>query len=163
MPALRARITGFSDSDHRIMGPEIALLGEGGIPQMEPKTKSQILVVDNDDQERAELADKLKMLGHNSAETWSGSEALRLLKSKRFDVLLVEDYLADMYIGDFLERVSALNDAPKIWVMRAMPVEYTSTFGSRSYPVVAKKHLEKLFSQVNGGNSGPSEVNNWKH
>jgi len=130
---------------------------------MDAKTQSRILVIDNDDQERAELADRLKMLGHSSAETWSGSEALRLLKSNRFDVLLVEDYLADMYIGDFLERVSALRDAPKVWLMRAVPAEDMRTFGSRSYPVVAKQHLEKLFSQADGGNSGPSDVNNWKH
>lgn len=140
-------------------------LEKSGVVRVDEKTPRRILLVQNDDAERATSDARLKLLGHESATTWSGSEALNLLKLKKFDVLLVEDYLADMYIGDFLDRVSALNPAPRIWVMQDIPVDTESTFGTRSYPLVGKRHLEKLFGDLDGERSSAAKApaTNWKH
>jgi hypothetical protein len=71
--------------------------------------------------------------------TWSGIDALDLLQSKKFDFLLVDDYLPDMYIGNLLERVSLLPVRPEIWVMKAEPAEGVCTYGSLSFSAVEKK------------------------
>lgn len=72
----------------------------------------QILVVDNSDEESRTLASLLKRAGHDATTTWSGLEALELLKSQHFDVVLVGSYLPDLYIGDFFERLNRLPVQP---------------------------------------------------
>ena len=37
--------------------------------------------------------------GYETITTWSGLEALELLKSQKVDILLVSSYLPDLYIG----------------------------------------------------------------
>ena len=54
----------------------------------------------------------LQRAGFDSIATWSGLEALELLKSGEYDILLVSSYLPDMYVGDFFERVNRLPVRP---------------------------------------------------
>lgn len=72
----------------------------------------QILVVDNSDEESRTLATLLERAGHNATTTWSGIEALELLKAQHFDIVLVGSYLPDLYIGDFFERFNRLPVQP---------------------------------------------------
>ena len=55
--------------------------------------------------------------GYDSIATWSGLEALELLKSGEFDVVLVSSYLPDVYVGDFFERLNRLPVQPCSFVM----------------------------------------------
>jgi hypothetical protein len=50
--------------------------------------------------------------------TWSGLEALELLNSGEYDVLLVSSYIPDLYVGDFFERLSHLPVRPRSIVMQ---------------------------------------------
>ena len=86
---------------------------------MGAETKKQVLIVDSNEDVLAALDRELKEAGNDTVRTWSGVEALRLLNSHTFDSLLVDDYLPDLYIGDFLERVSRLAVRPRILVMQA--------------------------------------------
>ena len=123
------------------------------------QTGKQILVVDNDDAMRVALDEEIKELGHDPVTTWSGIEALGLLKSGRFDLLLVDTYLPDMYIGDFLERVSLLPVRPKIWVMQAKPAQDMCTYGSRCFSVVGKRQVAQIFERPGTSISGDSRPN----
>ena len=108
------------------------------------QTRKQILVVDSDDAIRVALDEEIKELGHDPVTTWSGIEALDLLKSGRFDLLLIDAYLPDMYIGDFLERVSLLPVRPQIWVMQSKPTQDMCSYGSRCFSVVGKRQVAQI-------------------
>ena len=122
-----------------------------------------ILVVDNDEVLMLALDKEIRELGHNPVTTWSGVEALSLLKANRFDVLLVDDYLADMYVGDFLGRVSQLPLRPKIWVMQAKPAQDVCVYGPRCFFVVRKRRATQIFQQLaNGIDGSVLEPSAWK-
>jgi CheY-like chemotaxis protein len=72
----------------------------------------RVLVVDNDENESARLTETLRRSGFDPVSTWSGLEALELLTSQNFNLLLVSSYLPDLFIGDFLARVRTLPSPP---------------------------------------------------
>jgi CheY-like chemotaxis protein len=76
-----------------------------------------VLIVDNDDHVLWKFQELLEGAGFNTTATWSGHEALSLLRSGAFDVLLVDDYLPDLHSHDFLGRVNRLPIQPSIVVM----------------------------------------------
>jgi CheY-like chemotaxis protein len=78
-----------------------------------------ILIVDNDEKESKRLEAVVRGAGYNTITTWSGLEALELLKSQKIDVLLVSSYLPDLYIGDFLARLRGLPVQPCSIVLQA--------------------------------------------
>jgi DNA-binding response OmpR family regulator len=78
----------------------------------------RVLIVDNDERESAKLGMMLQRAGFDSIATWSGLEALELLKSREYDILLVSSYLPDVYVGDFFERVNQLPVRPCSIVMQ---------------------------------------------
>jgi len=104
--------------------------------------KTHILIVDNDEKILVTFQRLLENEGFNTVSTWSGREALSLLRSGRFDVLLVDDYLPDLHAHDFLERVGRLPIQPWVVVMQsATPtnrdVHYYASLGAVS---VVRKH-----------------------
>jgi hypothetical protein len=67
------------------------------------------------------------------------------LNSHTFDSLLVDDYLPDLYIGDFLERVSRLQVRPRILVMQAKPGKNARLSESRgTWSLVDKSEIVTL-------------------
>jgi len=78
----------------------------------------RILIVDNDEQESNRLEAMVQGAGYDTLTTWSGVEALELLKSQKIDVLLLSSYLPDMYIGAFLARLGDLPVQPCSIVMQ---------------------------------------------
>ncbi len=83
----------------------------------EPENK-RILIVDNDEEELRTLEGMLKQAGCDSSATWSGLEALELLKSRMYDILLVSTYLPDLYVGGFFERLRQLPTQPCTLLMQ---------------------------------------------
>lgn len=84
---------------------------------MRSSGRAKVLIVDNDDRILWKFQEALENAGFDTTATWSGQEALVLLKSGVFDVLLVDDYLPDLHSHDFLERVRRLSTQPSIVVM----------------------------------------------
>lgn len=82
---------------------------------MPPQSK-RVLVVDNNDEESQILASMLDHAGYRPTTTWSGLEALKLLKSREFKIVLVSSYLPDLYVGDFFERFNRLPVRPRVIV-----------------------------------------------
>jgi len=83
--------------------------------------KVNVLIVDNDDRILWKFQQLLENSGFNTTATWSGHEALNLLRSGVFHVLLVDDYLPDLHSHDFLKRVNHLPIQPSIVVMHNEP------------------------------------------
>ena len=79
--------------------------------------RKKILILENDDRVLWTLKDAFETKGHKTWTTWSGQEALTLLRSVEFDILLTASYVADMHIGDFLRRVERMTIQPWIVVM----------------------------------------------
>jgi len=65
----------------------------------------RILIVSNDEQHAAELRELFESDGYAISTTWSGRDALYELQSQHFDALMVDDYLPDLFVGQFIERV----------------------------------------------------------
>lgn len=78
----------------------------------------RVLIVDNDEEVAGRLGLMLQRAGYDSIATWSGLEALELLKSEEYDILLVSSYLPDVYVGDFFERLNRLPVQPCSIVMQ---------------------------------------------
>ncbi len=78
-----------------------------------------VLIVDNNAEILALLQTLFENAGFDTAATWSGAEALDLLKTGKFRVLLADDYLPSLHPNDFLSQVAALPVRPWIVVMQA--------------------------------------------
>jgi CheY-like chemotaxis protein len=118
---------------------------------MEAERRNKILIVDNDQRALEAFEKVLAKVGFDTRSTWSGREALELLRSREFDVLLMDDYLPDLHACEFLSRVGQLPVQPWIVVMQAsMPttndlLRYAS-LGALS--VVRKHHLAEVCKAV---------------
>ena len=55
--------------------------------------------------------------GFSTLSTWSGREALDLVNTDQFDVLLIDSHIPNLYVGELIDRVSSLPQAPPILVM----------------------------------------------
>ena len=88
---------------------------------MKPSAEVNVLIVDNDDHILSKFQQLLEDAGFNTTTTWSGREALGLLSSGVFDILLVDDYLPDLHPHNFLERVNRFPIQPSIVVMHCEP------------------------------------------
>jgi CheY-like chemotaxis protein len=89
--------------------------------RMRGNNNLKVLIVDNDDRVLWKFQEALENAGFDTYATWSGHEALVLLRSGEFRVLLVDDYLPDVHSHDFLERVARLPAQPAIVVMHSSP------------------------------------------
>jgi CheY-like chemotaxis protein len=85
---------------------------------MAESRNKRILIVDNNEEESGRLGVMLQRAGYDSIATWSGLEALELLKSGEYDILLMSSYLPDVYVGDFFERLNRLPVRPCSIVMQ---------------------------------------------
>jgi CheY-like chemotaxis protein len=65
-----------------------------------------VLIVENDERLLNSLESLAKDVGYDIRATWSGREALALLQSHDFDLVLVDHHLPDIYCGEFLKKAS---------------------------------------------------------
>ena len=83
-----------------------------------PDNKKKVLIVESDDPTAQAFQRCLEEAGFDARTTWSGHEALALLQSSEFDVLLIDSYLPDLHATDFLERLSRMPLQPWVVVMK---------------------------------------------
>ena len=114
---------------------------------MGPGARKQVLIIDDNEGVLATLDRELRAAGYDTVTTWSGIEALGLLETRTFDALVLDDYLADLYIGDFLARVSRLPVRPRILVMQAKPGKDLHLSEARgAWRFVDKNQIDKLIA-----------------
>jgi CheY-like chemotaxis protein len=63
-----------------------------------------VLIVENDEPTLHALEELVRSEGFGIRTTWSGREALALIHSQAFDVVLVDSHLPDIYYGEFLQQ-----------------------------------------------------------
>lgn len=105
-------ITVLCDGPHCLPGRGVPILDKWGDLFMSESRNKRVLIVDNDEKEAGTLSVMLEGAGYDSSTTWSGLEALELLRSGDYDILLVSSYLPDLYVGDFFERLNRLPVRP---------------------------------------------------
>jgi CheY-like chemotaxis protein len=125
-----------------------------------------VLIVDNDENIQRLLQGIMQHLGFKTSTTWSGYEALALIKSDHLDVLLLDDYVPDLHFHDFLKRVRQLPIQPRIVVMQATAptsedVRRYALLGVSS--VVRKHHLGELCKAVSARCIGDPLAKTWVH
>jgi CheY-like chemotaxis protein len=91
------------------------------------------LIVDDNEEEPFRLIQLFESLGLKAFATWSGRDALDYLASHQFDLLLVDQFLADVYVGELIERVLRLANPPRIAIMNSgekdQPIKYDKSLG----------------------------------
>jgi CheY-like chemotaxis protein len=100
---------------------------------MTSNQRRRFLIVDNNEQESGALVQLFESLGQDAAATWSGRDAWDCLASDRFDLLLVDQHVADMYVGELIERVLRLPNHPRVAIMKGggncKPIKYDKSLG----------------------------------
>jgi CheY-like chemotaxis protein len=106
----------------------------------------RFFIVDNNEQESGTIVKLFKSLGQKASATWSGRDALDRLAADRFDLLLVDEYVADMYVGDLIERVFRLPNHPRVAIMKSggkcKSIEYDKSLGE--YRVFEKGQSDQV-------------------
>ena len=88
---------------------------------MPNEERNTILIVDDDKHVLMALEGLSESKGYNTTTAWSGHEALRLLRSQSFDVVLLDEYLPDLDSGEILQHVAGMEIPPQVIVMQAKP------------------------------------------
>lgn len=112
---------------------------------MTMREEKRLLVVDSNDQDCAAIAELARSVGYEVLSTWSGREALKFLAADRFDLVLVDPFVADMYVGEFVGLVSRLATRPLIALTsegQSRAVRRDRTL--RKYPVFNKRKPVEL-------------------
>lgn len=77
------------------------------------------LIIHNDDHMLKGLESLLTKEGFHTRATWSGHEALALLKSRPFELVLMGDYIADLHSADLVRRVRKNRKPPRTIVLQS--------------------------------------------
>jgi CheY-like chemotaxis protein len=107
---------------------------------------AKVLVVDDEAEVRGFLRRVLVKLGHEGFEAPDGAEALRLLESFRFDLVITDVYMAEMDGMELLVRIQQLGlHMPVVMISGGghMAREEVLQMGSRCGAVAT---LDKPFS-----------------
>jgi two-component system KDP operon response regulator KdpE len=76
---------------------------------MEKKAaRKRILVIDDDEQVLISLQCLLENEGYETTVAWSGQEGLALLRSKGFDLVLLDDYLRDIEHEEIFNEIRGM-------------------------------------------------------
>lgn len=112
--------------------------------------RKKILIVESNDAMAAAFQTRLQEAGFDARTTWSGHEALALLRSVEFDVLLMDNYLPDLHATDFLGRLNRLPSQPWVVVMKgdaeSAPVRRYRGLGASS--IVSKRDPAQIVQAV---------------
>jgi DNA-binding NtrC family response regulator len=101
----------------------------------------KLLIVDNDDELLSSLEALFKADGFDTHSTWSAREALQFIRTRPCDVMLVGDYLPDLYYGEFLKQAAQYSGASRIILMQAGT---RSSAATRHPRVWAKATVDKI-------------------
>ena len=119
--------------------------------------KPRVLIVDNNEHVLEHLAADLAAAGYDAETTWSGREALGRLQSGGFGFLILDEYLPDLYVGDFLSQLSQFASPPHVVLMRADPKKAIKFPHPRKMAVVDKSHTDQLLQELFEARQGLSK------
>ena len=109
-----------------------------------PAAPLKILIVDDDERVLIELERLLETEGYSTVTAWSGREALALAGHMHFDLLLVDEHLADV-------EGASLLDALQLIQPDAIPLQMHTPGGPREIetrPAVCKWEPNELRNKI---------------
>ena len=80
--------------------------------------RKRVLVVDDDERVLILLEGLLEDEGYETTTAWSGREALRRLRSGQFDLIVLDDYLADVTCEEILRQLRKMPARPPVLLMQ---------------------------------------------
>jgi DNA-binding response OmpR family regulator len=83
--------------------------------------KKSILVIDDDERVLTALECFLENEGYETTTAWSGREAMDLLRSLRFDLVLLDDHLWDMEAEAILKEIRRMAIQPLVMLTENLP------------------------------------------
>jgi CheY-like chemotaxis protein len=117
---------------------------------MTVESKRRILIVDRDEQESRALCNFLKRAGFETWATWSGVHALEHMELNHFDILLVDDYVTDVDVGEFIREICSLPSHPSVVVMQTWrartDIRWSRSLGACSF--VDKHQPEQILEAI---------------
>jgi len=114
------------------------------------KAMKNLLIVDSNDSVLWTLQDALGDEGFTVETTWSGYEALELLRTGEFHVLLIDEYLPDLHVTEFLQRMREMPVQPWTIVMQgpAMAVLNPQDYAALGACMVVPKNAADIRKAV---------------
>lgn len=90
----------------------------------EKPARKRIIIVDDDEQVLMNLERLLEDEAYETVTAWSGEEALRLLKTEPFDLVLLDDGLPEPSLSssNLLREIQRMEVQPVVLVMQARPL-----------------------------------------
>jgi len=83
--------------------------------------KKSILVIDDDERVLMALECFLETEGYETTTAWSGHEGIESLRSRKFDLVLVDDHLWDMDVEALLKEIRRMEIQPLVMLTESMP------------------------------------------
>ena len=77
-----------------------------------------MLIVDDDERVLILLEGLLEDEGYETMTAWGGREALRRLRSGQFDLIVLDDYLADVTCEEILRQLRKIPARPPVLLMQ---------------------------------------------
>jgi CheY-like chemotaxis protein len=114
------------------------------------KQPPRVLIFDTDPNTLMTPQHLLEDVGIDATITWDEDEALQLVQSKLFNLLLVGDHPHELDAADILENLSIQATCPPVLILRGI-VEETDTKYFRelgAVGVVSKRNLFAVLEQV---------------
>jgi len=107
----------------------------------------RILIVDDDAEVLIALERMLEGEGYSTVTAWSGREALLLADRGRFDVLLLDEHLADLEVGELCEELLRRQPGALPFLMHTKK-SATRKAVSASHPNICKWEHGELKAQI---------------
>ena len=107
----------------------------------------RVLLVDNDETVLCALECLLGTMGYETETAWSGAQAMELLRSQPFDLVLLDDQLSDANAVELLQQLPSMYPLPPIVVTQNIPYSQRAAqrfLGLGASAVVAKCDLEEI-------------------
>jgi CheY-like chemotaxis protein len=103
--------------------------------------RKRILVIDDDESVLISLECLLENEGYEATTAWSGQEGLALLRSKKFDLVLLDDYLRDIEHEEIFNEIRGMEIQPLVILTESalMPEAKTYFIDLGATAVVGKR------------------------
>lgn len=115
---------------------------------MSTNTKKRVLLVDDEPQIGKIFGLKLKLSGYDVVSTTSGAEAIEIVRTQKFDVMLLDILMPDVTGFDVLDAVRGFSQIPIIIFTAKLGVfEQAKRFGANDFiskPLNPDRLVEKV-------------------
>ena len=89
--------------------------------------RKHVLIVDDEERNLIKLESLLENRGYDTVTAWGGKEALKLLQSRDFDLVLLDDFLPDIASEEILKAIRRLPVQPLVALLKGRGLSGTAS------------------------------------